>query len=270
MKIGGRTRVFAILGDPVAHSLSPAMHNAGFLAEGIDAVYVPLRVTADSVAATMRVLVSGGGGGNVTIPFKLHAAELADVQRDARVERLGSANVFAASADGMQVANTDVHGILGAVDQLGDVTRCWRVVGTGGSARSVVGAAFERGARVSIVSRSPDRAAEFAAWAAERGVPAAAADECGLVINATPLGLVPSDPLPLDLAGLPPETRLLDLVYLRREETRWVAAARTTGRHAIDGREVLLAQGVASWPIWFPKRLAPVDIMRAAINGSLG
>ena len=87
------------------------------------------------------------------------------------------------------------------------------------------------------------------------------------MINTTPLGLSPVDRLPLDPAGLPPDAVILDLVYSASGPTAWVRACQARGLRALDGREVLLAQGAASWKFWFPQVAPPVELMRAALDG---
>lgn len=268
MIVTAHTRVFAVLGDPVAHSHSPRMHNAGFQAAGLDAIYVALQPPAEGVVAQMMTLVRSGGGGNITIPFKQIAAQ-APATRDPRVERLGSANVFGGIGGDLHVGNTDVDGVLAALDRLDVIADAWWVLGTGGSARSVAGAAAERGARVAIRSRDLARAADFAAWAASIGAGAAEPGECRLVINTTPLGLSLADPQPLDPGRLPAGAAVLDLVYAPIGATAWVRACQARGVRALDGREVLLAQGAASWKLWFPEVAPPIELMRAALDGRL-
>jgi shikimate dehydrogenase len=269
VRVTSRSRVFAVLGDPVAHSLSPRMHNAGFQAAGLDAIYIALQPAAEAVTAQMVTLMHSGGGGNVTIPFKQLAAH-APASFDARVKRLGSANVFGGIEGELVVGNTDVDGVLAVLARMGTRNDAWWVLGTGGSARAVVGAAAEHGARVAVRSRDPARAAGFAKWAASVGVAAADADECRVVINATPLGLSPADRHPVDPTALGPDVAVLDLAYAQSGPTTWVRACQARGLQAIDGREVLLAQGAASWKFWFPEVSPPVELMRAALDGRLG
>lgn len=261
---------FAILGDPVAHSASPAMHGAAFRALGLPAVYVALRPTSEGVADTMRALARTGGGGNVTVPFKVEAAVAADV-RTPRVERLGAANTFWWAEEQLQADNTDVDGVLEALRELGVTAdgSPWLVLGTGGSARAVAAAALELGAPLAVRSRDAARAARFAAWAAGLGVAPAEAAACRIVLNATPLGLEADDPLPLVPAEVPELAVALDLVYARGG-TRFVQAARAAGAAAADGRRMLLAQGVAAFRRWFPRREPPVEVMRAALRDALG
>lgn len=269
MRVGARTRVIALLGDPVAHSLSPLFQNAGFRAAGLDAVYVALRVDAARVAATIGAIAASGGGGNITIPHK-SAAMVPGVHPDAQAAALGVANVFVGDAEGAaHVGNTDVAGVLAGLDAIGAAGEAWCLAGTGGSARAVVGAARSRGARLAVASRDPARAEAFLAWAAGLGVASAAFEECTVAINATPLGLTEGDAPPIDRAALPALRAGLDLTYRRGGPTAWVAELRRAGLAAADGREVLLAQGAASWAWWFPGVEPPLEVMRAALDGRL-
>lgn len=259
--IGGSTRVFAVLGHPVRHSLSPAMHNAAFRALGLDAVYVALDCAASRVPAIMAALAEAGGGGNVTVPHKRAAA--------AAVGGLEACNTFWGDGGTLRGTNTDPDGVAHALARMEVHADSWLIVGTGGSARGCLEAARRRGASVAVRSRSVERAAGFLATAEAIGVAIAADAACDLVINATPLGLDPADPVPLSLAGLPRLHAVLDLVYAPGG-TALVRAARSAGCVAADGREVLLGQGMAAFRHWFPDADPPVDVMRAAIGACLG
>jgi shikimate dehydrogenase len=265
--ISASTRLFAILGDPVAHSLSPVMHNAAFRVLGLDAVYVALRCDSADVGATMRVLARAGGGGNVTVPHKIAAAAVLSSAGE-RVARLGAANTFWADGDGVRGDNTDVEGILDALRPLNVPPGPWLVVGTGGSARAVAAAAVECGAALAVRSRDAERASVFGAWAAALGAPPAAVEDCVVCINATPLGLGASDPLPLERGAAPRAQVALDLVY-HRTETAWVRALRADGLRAADGRAMLVAQGAAAFRCWFPRLRPAVDAMRSAVDAQL-
>lgn len=263
------TCVFALLGDPVAHSLSPAMHNAAFRAMGLDAVYIALRPTAGQLRAIMTTLVRDGGGGNVTIPFKSAAADAGD-ERGELVQALGVANVFAGTVNrAVRVDNTDVAGIAAAIATLDSQPRTIGVVGTGGSARAVAGVARGFGAAIAVRSRATERAAAFAAWATSIGVPPADWNASDLVINATPLGLRVDDPLPIAPTDIPARAAVLDLTYRPRATTAWIAACDAAGHASADGRVVLLEQGVASWAQWFAGVAPPIDVMQAVLDGHL-
>lgn len=265
MRVGGATRVFALLGDPVAHSASPAMMNAVCAVLGLDAVYVPLPVVRERVGPVMRALAEAGGGGNITVPHKRAAAVAVD-----RMEGpLPTACNTFWGADGALIGdNTDVSGFLSALDRLGAPATRWLILGTGGAAEAVVAAARERGAEIAVRSRRVGGAEDFLTRRATgigRTEPAA----CEVVINATPLGLGSEDPLPETPAALPSCRYALDLVY-RRGETAWVRAMRAAGRVAADGREALVRQGAAALERWFPGVMPPLDVMRAAVRDALG
>ncbi|MES2123175.1 MAG: hypothetical protein V4503_00660 [Gemmatimonadota bacterium] len=260
------TRLFAVLGNPVAHSLSPRFQNAAFRAAGLDAVYLALAVARDDVAPVIRTLCANGGGGNVTLPYKEVAGGI-PARASARVRLLGAANLFGATPNGLELGNTDVDGILAAFDALGSPAGPWYVLGTGGSARAVAGAALERGVPIAVRSRDAARAAAFGTWASTAGLELTNAEQCRVVINATPLGLAPDDAFPIEPACLTGIDAALDLTYRLDGLTPWVRACQERGIAALDGREVLLHQGAASWALWFPGILPPLDVMRAAIDG---
>jgi shikimate dehydrogenase len=265
--IDGSTRVFALLGDPVAHSLSPAMQNAAFRALGLPAVYVPLRCSLADLPGLLHALAAAGGGGNITIPHKEAAAAAVDRCLDP-VEKVGACNTFWAEDGRVLGDNTDVEGLLAALDRLETPDGPWLVAGTGGGARAAAIAATRRGVPVAVCSRSPARQQAFESWARAAGVESAPPRAARVLINATPLGLRSGDPLPIS-ADLAPEGEVaLDMVYAPGT-TPWVGAMRAKGLRAADGREMLVAQGAAALERWFPDAKAPVEIMRAAVHAIL-
>ena len=265
--IGGSTRVFALLGDPVAHSLSPLMQNAAFQALGLKAVYVPIPCSADDLGPLIQALTRAGGGGNVTVPHKELAAR--SVNRCLELaQTVGACNAFWAD-DGTSVGdNTDVHGVREALRELGAPEAPWLIAGTGGGARAAVIAARDAGVAVAVSSRDPRRQRAFESWITSQNVSIATRDECGVAINSTPLGLKAGDPLPIALDTAPKLEVALDMVYAAGE-TEWVQTIRPRVRSAADGRTMLVAQGAAAFQRWFPNRHAPVEIMRAAVNAAL-
>jgi shikimate dehydrogenase len=270
VRTSASTRVFAVLGSPVTHSLSPAMHNHAFRALGLDAVYVALECEADEVGPVMRALARGGGGGNVTVPHKARA--FAALDRPTSVAReAGVANTFWFEDGQLAGDNTDIAGILAALGRIGAPAGAWLVAGTGGAARAVAQAARRSGARLAVHSRDPGRARDFSTWAEASGVAAADAAEATVLINATPLGLHATDALPFANAPVNRHhaTHALDLVYAPGG-TPWIRTLRAERVVVADGREMLLAQGAAAFERWFPGRQAPVEVMRAAIAGALG
>jgi shikimate dehydrogenase len=265
--IDGSTRVYALLGNPIAHSLSPAMQNAAFRALGLPAVYVPLQCDPADVAPLVRALTRAGGGGNVTIPHKEAAAgavgRLLDTARE-----VGAANTFWCRDGEIVGDNTDVRGVLAAVEQLAPPPGPWLIVGTGGGARAAVVAAARHRAPVAVRSRSPDRGKALERWADGHGLQRARPDDCAVVVNATPLGLGAGDALPVSPEEVPAARAALDMVY-RPGETPWVRAMRAAGVRATDGRAMLVAQGAAALECWFAGVAAPTEIMRAAIDAAL-
>jgi shikimate dehydrogenase len=265
--IGARTRVFALLGNPVAHSLSPAMHNAAFRALGLDAVYVTLRCDAHHLLGLMEGLVAAGGGGNITVPYKQAAAAAA---RSPAGETYPAVNTFWGHDGRLVGGDTDRIGIVTGWQRLGEPPGTWLVIGTGGSALAAALAARSLGKPVAVRSRSAVRAIAFLDAIRSAGAsPSDRLEGGAFVVNCTPLGLADADPLPIRPEKLPQDATGLDLVY-RPGGTAWVRAMNASGRGAADGREVLLGQGAAAFRCWFPGVEPPIEVMRAAVAGALG
>lgn len=269
-----RQRRLGLIGDPVAHSMSPIMHRAGFSALGIEAVYELCPVTADHpemVEAEMRRLAVTGGG-NITVPHKASAARALDRPSET-VTALGACNCFWEVEPGILAGdNTDVFGIRETIGNRLTTRRLERVLilGAGGAAAAAGLAMRNMGAsEVLILNRTLERAHRLVERLEVAGVPASVMEEApsgeyDLVINATSLGLNETDPLPLDFDRVSP-TLILDLVYGQRQ-TAWTRVADAVGVDWIDGREVLLQQGAACYPLWFGME-GPVEAMRCALFG---
>lgn len=274
-RVSARTRVIALLGDPVSHSLSPAMHNAAMNAARLDGVYVALRVPAGEVAGVLRGVAHGGGAGNVTVPHKEEAARAVDRLTEA-AEATGACNCFWLENGEVWGDNTDVEGVTAAMRTLmGRSVAGARVLvaGAGGGARAVVCAlARHHAEEVVVVNRTPHRAAELAhrfGTGHTRVTIVGGVDEVGaagfdLAVNATSLGLRDDDPLPLDPGRLPPVEVALDLVYRAGGETPWVRAMRQRQIAAADGSEMLLMQGAAAFRRWWGVD-PPLEVMRQAL-----
>jgi shikimate dehydrogenase len=245
-----------VLGYPVAHSRSPAMHNAAFAALGLDWHYVKLPVPPELFDRTVRALPgSGYRGANVTIPHKLAALSLADSASDA-ARAIGAANTLTFGDGGIEAENTDAGGFL---DALGDSPRgrTALVLGAGGAARAVVWALVEAGAsEVSIWNRTGERAEELASAFGARAVAYPVAAE--MAVNATSVGLHGGS---LPLEGVDPPPVAVELVYGR--DTPFAAWARAGGARVVDGLEVLVRQGALSFKRWTGVD-PPLDVMREA------
>lgn len=265
------TRLFALLGDPVSHSLSPAFQNAALRAAGLDGVYVVVRCAPSEVAGLIRGIARAGGGGNVTVPHKEAAAAAVD-RRTATVERTGACNTFWLEDGEVWGDNTDVAGARAAIravvgDEAADSVL---VIGAGGAARAVLCALDRSTRRVTLLNRDVGRAHELATRFTSESLRIEVlpldADlsgrSFGLAINSTSLGLRPSDPLPP--TGGARFAAALDVVY-SPTGTPWVHQARAHGIPAADGKEMLLQQGTAAFRRWWGVE-PPIDAMRAALG----
>jgi len=263
MEVTGKTSVFGIIGDPVAHSLSP-LFQARFAAQhGIDAVYVPLRVTAEHVAAALDGLWAANVQGlNVTVPHKESVAAL--VQADDAATAIGAVNTLRRGPHGWQGTNTDWQGVRDALHHLGgDLSGSEALlIGAGGTARAVLHALAAGSARqVHICNRSPERLSSLLRHASltypgmqinevgwETPSVEACALRCPVVINTTSIGLEePDTAFPFAIGGT---GVALDAVYAPNGRTPFVTAAHQGGRTAFDGLPMLLAQGAASFEWW--------------------
>ena len=277
MNITSSTRVIALLGDPVGHSLSPVIHNAAFAHAGVDGVYVAVRCAGDDLFGFMRGLSRAGGGGNITLPHKEKAASVVDVPSDA-VRRTGACNTFWGGPDGrVHGDNTDVEGVRRSLRGFVGAPRGMRVLllGGGGAARAtLMGLLEEDVAEVVLLNRSTERARAVARRIGGQKARVALLHEelrgqsFDLAINATRLGLNPGDPAPFDFEILTRVGAAMDLVY-GQKPTPFVKAAEEFGIRAVDGGEMLVQQGAASFERWWGAG-APVEAMRAAYKKSRG
>jgi shikimate dehydrogenase len=265
-------RRLGVLGWPVAHSRSPAMHNAALAALGMECWrYQALPVPEELFAETIRALGQAGFvGANVTIPHKQAALTLAD-QASVAARAIGAANTLTFTPDGgMAAENTDAPGLITALEQLVGLPArpSALVLGAGGSARAAVWALREAGAReVSVWNRTPARAAKLARELGARAVSEPA--RADLLINCTSVGLErsASEPEELNQLGLTFDqvgeySYVVDMVY-RSGVTQLLVAAREHGARTLDGLEILVAQGALSFELWTGRR-PPLDVMRRA------
>ncbi len=282
--IDGQTQLVGLIGWPVEHSLSPAMHNAAFDALGLNWRYVPLPVEPGQVKSAVRGLAAlGFRGANVTVPHKQAVMGTLDsIAPDAR--ELGAVNtlVIDQNADGAATIsgyNTDAQGFVGALRQGGFESGDGGsavVVGAGGAARAVVYGLLQSGVgEIVVLNRTLERAQAFVAnLGGSRALPltpetlvesARAAD---LLINTTTVGMWPhvdSSVWP-DSAPVPVHLTVFDLVY-NPLETRLLRQARQSGARGIDGLGMLLGQGALAFDMWTDQGLALDEIagpMRAA------
>ncbi|MGA8363027.1 MAG: shikimate dehydrogenase [Solirubrobacteraceae bacterium] len=267
-----------VLGWPVAHSRSPAMHNAALAALGMeDWRYQLLPVPPERLEETVRALPGAGFvGANVTIPHKHAALEFADTASEA-AKAIGAANTLAfASGGAIAAENTDAPGFLAALG-VSPQGMSALVLGAGGSARAVVWALREAGAsEVSVWNRTPERARALARDLGARAVDVPAPAD--LLVNCTSVGLESqaanlkqsaSGAQGLNLPAITFDqvgnySHVVDLLY-SSTPTPLLVAARSHGARAVGGLEVLLAQGALSLELW-TGRPAPLEVMREALD----
>ena len=268
----GHTRVACVIGDPVRHSRSPAIHNAAFRTLQLDWTYVAFEVAAGRAAAAVQAMRTLGlGGMSVTMPHKSDVLGVLD-ELSPHARRLEAVNCIAwVGGERLAGHNTDGEGFLAslAADGVEVQDRHCVVLGAGGAARSVVLALAEAGAgSVQVFARRPEAAAVAAelagsvgeALGSDRLVPAVRAAQ--VLVNATPLGMSASDPLPLDPAALHPELFVAELIY-HPQRTPLLAAAAEAGARGANGLGMLVHQAAAAFELW-TGREAPLESMLAA------
>ena len=280
MRPTGTTRLAGVIGDPVRHSLSPALHNAGFAHLGLDWTYVAMEVPAGGGAgavAAMRAL--GIDGLSVTMPLKAEVAAACDELSPAAA-MLGAVNCVRRSGDRLIGENTDGVGLVNSLRRQADIEFAGMhsvVLGAGGAARAVVVALVSEGASVTIVNRSLEpamRAAELGKTAASAagigssmsvmvGAPGAVRD-ADLVVNATPLGMGGTDPMPVAPELLHSGQVVVDLIYTPAV-TPFLEAADEAGAQVLNGTGMLLFQAAEQFRMW-TGRDAPVTAMGAAVG----
>lgn len=259
-------RLAAVLGWPVAHSRSPALHGAAYRATGIDAVYVALAVAPGAVAAALAgVRALGFLGVNVTVPHKEEALRLCD-EVEPLAAAIGAVNTVVVSEGRLVGANTDVHGFARALEEAGGAPAGAAVVlGAGGSARAVVAALAGR--EVRLVAREPARAVGLGGAIFPWTVAGlfAALEGATLVVDTTPTGLSAEGesglPAPIPLERLAAEAVVASLIYHR--EPALLARARACGLRTFDGAAMLIHQAARAF-VLMTGVAAPIDAMRAA------
>ena len=281
MAITGTTRIVGIFGDPVAHSFSPMMHNAALGAAGIDAVYVPFRVTPGQLREAVAAIRSLGLLGiNLTIPHKEAACALVD-ELDPVAALSGAINTIVHRDGRLVGCNTDGKGLLRAIhEDLATGVEGKRVLllGAGGAARAALVALATAGAAwIGVANRTPERAQKllaklsphfsgtaFAAYSLDGDFPHQLAGEIDLLVNSTAVGLqgaaFPWSPA----ICVRPTGAVFDMVY-GREPTPLVLAARCAGLAAADGIGMLANQGEEAFRLWFDTPVPP-GLMRATLE----
>jgi len=269
--IGPRTQLCGVLLHPAGHTRSPAMHNAAFAALDLDAVYLAFDVAPDALGAA----IAGARGLGIrqlaiSLPHKEAVIGHLDAL-DETARQIGAVNTVTRRGDAMVGSNTDWLGAVRAIERETPLAgRDVVVLGAGGAARAVVWGVRERGARVAVLNRTPERAAQLAG---ELGVERVGAlDEladlpCDVLVNTTSVGLR-TDASPIAADAIPAGAVVLDAVY-DPPRTRLLRDAEARGARPIGGKWMLVYQAAEQLRAW-SDREPPIDVMANAFDGAAG
>ena len=278
--VDANTQVFGVIGDPVAHSFSPLLHNEMFRANGINAVYLPIRIPRGELQTTLNAFEAIPiAGYSVTIPHKEGAAALSK-ERDARAKETGATNTLIRRDGGFYAWNTDYQAALDSIQSSPPVTEdnvqrpldhCTALIlGAGGVSRAIAHALHRAGTRIVVCSRTAERAEKLAKevegkwfdWEARHNV------DSVIVVNCTPIGMHPNvDESPVHKGFLKPGMLVFDTVY-NPESTMLVKDARARGCIVVTGVEMFIRQAALQYQL-FTGQVASLDSMREIMRRAL-
>ena len=275
-RITKNTRVYGVVGDPIAHSMSPLIHNAAFRKIKFDGVYLPLRIPAERLAPNLRELEKlGFEGFSVTIPHKEDALEFADVP-DLQTDVIGASNTLFKASDKWHATNTDYDAIVesvnsglkaSAVKSPQIAGKKVLILGAGGVARAAAHAMMQEGGSVSITNRTRDRAKTLAEELGCQilGWENRAAEYCDILINCTSVGMHPNvDEAPFEENWLNESTLVFDTVYTP-ENTLLLKKARARGCTTVSGVEMFVRQAARQFEL-FTGQNPPLDYMAETLR----
>ncbi len=269
------TKTFAVIGDPIDHSLSPSIHNAAFRALGLDCTYIAYRIPRGELKAGIESLQQIKiAGFNVTVPLKVEMMNFLDeASQECRI--IGATNTVSNNGGRLTGYNTDMDGFLEPIKKRGleinghDVL----LIGAGGAARAIIaGFAKERARKVTIANRTTRRAHELARFASGLGlqvdvIPLDAAQSAGqyrFIVNATTIGLG-GEPSPIPTKTIGSQNVVYDIVYMPMN-TDLIARSKKNSATVIYGYEMLLGQAALAFEIWHNLK-APYDAMKKVLLG---
>jgi 3-dehydroquinate dehydratase/shikimate dehydrogenase len=277
-QINAETEFYGVVADPVAQSLSPLIHNAGFAHFKLNKVYLPFRVSSDQLPSFLADCVELGVKGlSVTIPHKEEI--LRHINKcDEATQKIGACNTVVFKPEGLLGYNTDYRAAMACIDQVfgGDENqsklegKTVLVLGAGGVSRALVYGLKRRGADVVVASRTDSKAAELAtefgarsvAWEARHTVRPV------LIVNGTPVGMHPVvDEAPLDTRHLLHEMTVFDTVY-NPEQTLLIKQAREIGCNTITGVDMFVGQAALQFRL-FTGQAAPIELMRQVVRRAI-
>lgn len=286
--ITGKTKLLGVIGHPVEHSLSPAMHNAAIAHLGLDYVYLPFPIAPQNLEIAIAGLAAiGVVGFSVTIPHKQAIMPLLS-EITPLAQAIGAVNTVSRQNNQWVGTNTDIEGFIAPLQTT--YKQDWSqkvavILGNGGAARAVVAGCHQLGfAKIHVVGRNVQRLQEFGnSWnnspisenlqvhqweELPKLIP-----QANLLVNTTPIGMYPKvneSPLSVEeIANLPKGAIAYDLIYIPKP-TQFLEQAEKQGAIAIDGLEMLVQQGVAALKIWLQQEIVPVEVMRQTLQKHLG
>lgn len=268
-RIDTDTDLYCVLGDPVVHSLSPAMHNRAFACSGRNAIYLAFRVT-DLEAAVAGIRALGIKGASITLPHKSRVIEFLD-ETDPTATDIGAVNTIVNTNGRLVGKNSDSSGAMDALQEQTPIAeKRVLILGAGGAARAIGFGIRDSGGDVAITNRSAEKGEKLAAdldgtFLPFREIPGGRFD---ILINTTPLGMHPeinASPVPLEI--LEPKMVVMDIVY-NPLETRLLKEASRIGCKTIDGLAMFVNQGARQFEWWTGEK-APVEIMKQAVIENL-
>ena len=267
---------FAVLGDPIEHSLSPLMHTAGYKALGVEAEYQRFRVHPDNLAAAVDGLCAlGFAGWNVTLPHKERIIPFLDTLTP-QARRAGAVNTVKIH-NGQRIGhNTDGDGFVrSAAEVLASFPNKKAVIlGAGGAAKGIALALAEQGMDLLILNRTPEKAQALVQTVQDEGgravsgplAPGPWLEDADLVVQTTSIGLH-REPFVFELAGISRQALVVDIIFNPRE-TLFLQEAKKRGCRTLNGLGMLLYQGALAWEFWLGGQ-APVEAMRQALEKHL-
>ena len=272
--IDSQTRVYAVIGNPVSHSLSPVMHNRAFSRLGVNGIYVAMQVT-DIGPAVSGIRALGIQGASITIPHKQAILPYLD-EVDETAKAIGAVNTLINRKGALFGCNTDCIGAIKALSEKTDISnRKVLIVGAGGAARAIGFGIASRGGRVIVANRSEERGAALARDLGGSFCPLSAVEKagCHILINTTSVGMTPDiDAMPVGPEVLKKGMVVMDIVY-NPLKTRLLKTAQAMGCLPIDGVRMFVFQGAAQFEMWTGEE-APVETMNQAVleqlRGSAG
>ncbi len=274
MRITGKTRVAALFGYPVEHTLSPVMQNAAFDHLGLDCCYLPFSVPPDSLKqAVESIRALHLLGANLTIPHKEAVIPFLDVL-DKEAAAIGAVNTIVNSEGQLTGYNTDGKGFMRSLDEnlISPAGKQVLIIGAGGSSRAISHYLGREAGSLCIYNRNRDKAKTLAAYLSSQGGTVRVIDSLrdlagfDIIINATALGLMTADPLPVDIDLLTSSQVVCDLIY---HKTQLCIRAEAKGCKTLGGTGMLLWQGALAFELWTGS-LPPVEIMRSALLSHSG